>query len=150
MVACVAACALPNPEVGEPDLDLAMFRCKVEPVLVERCAFPACHGSPDRALRLYAPNRSRYGLPGDSLGDPLTEQESELNFQATLGLAVHGPGYAEPLLVAKPLAQSLGGAWHGGAEQYGGQDVFGDVRDPDLATLRVWLEGATEDPSCEP
>ncbi|MBI2896514.1 MAG: hypothetical protein HYY06_23350 [Deltaproteobacteria bacterium] len=146
----LAACALPNPEVGEADLDPAMFRCQVEPVLVDRCAFPACHGNPDRAFRVYAPNRSRYGLPGDSQGDPLTEEESALNLSAALGFASPAPGYSEPLLVAKPLDESLGGAWHGGAEQYDGRDVFRDARDPELAVLRVWLDGATEDSSCAP
>ncbi len=143
-----AGCLQGNPEVDPLALDEAAFRCDVEPMLARRCAYPACHGDRRRPFRVYAPNRLRLGLPGDALAAPLSPEEHDANFEIAAALATPAAGYAESLLVVKPLSSRLGGAYHGGAEQFGGGDVFESSEDPDLALLRAWIAGAVLEPSC--
>ena len=148
-ILALSGCALDNPAAPQA-LDEAFFRCRVEPVLVDSCAFYACHGSEDRPLRLYAPNRLRLAVTEAERAIALTERERLHNYESALRFAGAEPGYSEPLLVVKPLDASAGGGFHRGAEDYGGGDVFLAADDPDLETLRAWTRGATEDPSCEP
>lgn len=145
-----AACVQGNPAVEPELLDEPAFRCQVEPVLARRCAFPACHGDRQRPFRVYAPNRLRFGLPAGALAAPLTADEHAANHRMAAGFAGPSAGYDEPLLVAKPLSVHLGGATHGGAGMFGDADVFEAPDDPELALLRAWIAGATEDPSCAP
>lgn len=145
----VASCALESPPAPQ-SLDRAWFRCRVEPVLVDSCAFYACHGSEDRPFRLYAPNRLRLGVREAERAVALTEPEREHNYEAALRFAAPEEGYGEPLLVVKPLDVAAGGGFHRGAEDYGGGDVFLEPDDPDLEALRGWTQGQTEDPSCVP
>lgn len=145
----LAACAIENDPAPQA-LDAAFFRCEVEPVLAASCAFLACHGAPERPLRLYAPNRLRLDVSEAQRAVALSRAEHDANYRAALRFAQPAAGYAEPLLVVKPLDEALGGAFHRGADDYGGGDVFVDAADPRLATLREWARGATEDPSCTP
>lgn len=145
----LGGCAVDNPPADPPALDEAMFRCRVEPVLVERCAFPACHGSPGRAFRVYGPNRTRLDPRGQDLAGPLVDAEHRANLASALGFASPAPGYDEALLVEKPLAERLGGAEHGANRMFGGQSPFQHGDDPGLMAIRVWLDGATEEASCE-
>jgi hypothetical protein len=145
-VGCVQA----NPEVDPAALDEAAFHCAVEPLLARRCAYPACHGDRRRPFRVYAPNRLRFGLPADALAAPLSAEEHEANFRMASSFATPTAGYAEPLLVGKPLSERLGGAYHGGAEAFGGGDVFESPDDPELGVLRAWIAGATEEAACAP
>ena len=146
----VAACSIDNPVQPEAELDEAMFRCRVEPMLVERCGFPACHGSTARAFVVYGPNRLRLD-PGDpQVEAPLTQAEHSRNFAAAVALTALADGYDEPLIVEKPLAESLGGAFHGATRLYGGTDPFTRASDDGLVALRSWLAGAREEPTCQP
>lgn len=140
-------CVLESPPAPE-SLDEAFFRCEVEPVLAGSCAFHACHGAPERPFRLYAPNRLRLDVPEESRAIALTDAERDHNRRAALRFAQPAPGYEEPLLVVKPLDQALGGAFHRGALDYGGGDVFTEPDDAGLEAIRAWLRGATEDTSC--
>jgi hypothetical protein len=144
-----AACAVDNPTVEPAALDEAMFRCRVEPVLVERCAFPACHGAADRPFRLHGPGRTRLEPAGQAYDAPMSEAEHRANWVSALGFATPAPGYDEALLVEKPLAPRLGGAYHGANRMYGGQAPFQSDADPGLMALRVWLDGAREEASCD-
>ena len=148
LLAALAACTQANPvvEVEGPDVDA--FRCRVEPVLARRCAFAACHGDRARPFRVYAPNRLRFGLPADALAAPLTPDEHAANYEMAASFAQPTAGYEEPLLVGKPLTERLGGAVHGGAEMFGAGDVFETGDDPELAVLRAWIAGATEEEPC--
>lgn len=141
---------LDNGAVVVGALDEDYFRCRVEPVLIERCAFFACHGDGDRFFVVYGPNRLRFELDEDDRGLATTELETAKNYLAALVLAQSVEGYGDPLLVSKPLGEALGGAYHEGAQLYGAGDVFETADDPDLATLRAWLSGEREDPSCVP
>lgn len=144
------ACAVDNPAVAPAALDEPMFRCRVEPVLVERCAFPACHGAPDRPFRLFGPSRARLDPAAQAHDAPLSGAEHDANLTSALAFATPAPGYDEALLVEKPLAARLGGAYHGANELFGGQAPFQRDADPGLMALRVWLDGAREDPACAP
>lgn len=150
LAAALGACAVDNPSVEPAALDEAMFRCRVEPVLVERCAFPACHGAPGRPFRLYGPARTRLDPAAQRYDEPLSEAEHRANLASVRGFATPAPGYDEALLVEKPLAARLGGAYHGANRMFGGQAPFQDDADPGLMTIRVWLDGAREEASCVP
>lgn len=142
-------CAMNNPETPQ-QLDRPYFRCRVEPALIRSCAFYACHGAAERPLRVYGPNRLRLDVPEARRAQRLTDAEHDANYRAALRFAEPVAGHDEPLLVEKPLDESLGGAFHRGAEDYGGDDVFADPDDPGLAALRGWVSGAREEPSCVP
>jgi hypothetical protein len=143
----LSSCALENP-VEPRALDAAFFRCRVEPIVAESCAFLACHGDPARAFRVYAPNRLRLGVPENARALALRPAEHDANFRAALRFAGPADGYEEPLLIAKPLDRAAGGAYHGAIEF--GDDVYADASDPDLETFRAWVNGATEDAACTP
>lgn len=146
----LAGCVSQNEPVIEPLLDADFYRCRVEPIVVARCAFFACHGDPSRPYRVFAPNRMRYGVSEAERALAMTPEETELNYRSAIGFARERAGYDEPLFVAKPLDQTIGGAYHEGAELYGAGDVFTDPDDPELAVLREWIAGAREDASCTP
>jgi hypothetical protein len=147
-----AGCAQPNAAVTPGELDEAFYRCRVESVVVARCAFFACHGDPARPYRIYAPNRMRLDVTEDQRALYLTEAETRANYENAVGFSVstQGYGYDEPLLVEKPLDEAIGGAYHEGAEIYGAGDVFTDPSDPELDLLRAWIAGAREETACVP
>ena len=151
-VAAAAGCTQPNGTVATGELDEAFYRCRVEPVVAARCAFFACHGDPARPYRIYAPNRMRLDVTEDQRALYITAAETRANYDNALGFSVHveAYGYDEPLLVEKPLDETIGGAYHEGAEIYGQGDVFTDPSDPELDVLRAWIAGATEEESCVP
>ena len=150
--AIAGGCSQPNAAITTGELDEAFYRCRVEPVVVARCAFFACHGDPARPYRLYAPNRMRLDVTEDQRALYLTGAETRANYENAIGFSVphEGYGYDEPLLVEKPLDEAIGGAYHEGAEIYGGGDVFTDPSDPELDVLRAWIDGATEEATCVP
>jgi hypothetical protein len=129
-------------------LDPSTFRCRVEPVLLARCAFFACHGSALRPFRVYAPERLRLDVPAELRLLPLTEAEEQANYDMALGFA--DPATGAQQLLTKPLAVEAGGAYHGGALLYGGEDVFSDRADPGYVLLAEWIEGATAASDCVP
>lgn len=129
-------------------LDANAFRCQVEPVLVARCAFFACHGSARRPFRVYAPESLRLDVPAAVRLLPLTEAEEQANYDMARGFADVASGV--PLLLDKPLAVEAGGAYHRGALLYGGEDVFSDREDRGYTLLADWLGGATAPADCVP
>jgi len=133
-------------ELELPELDVSYFRCDVEPVLIKRCSFEACHGTDERPFRVYAPHRLRLdGLAGS----PLTEAEHRANYDKALGFA--GADGAPPLLMLKGLAVEAGGYFHRGAELYGGGDAFLAAEDPGYQTIATWIVGRGQAPTdCTP
>lgn len=149
----LSACSTVESEPAPPaSLDYAFYRCRVEPVVVERCGFFACHGDPSRPYLVFGPNRMRLDVTEAERALAITDAETRINYESAVGfaLALDATGYDEPLLVAKPLDERVGGAYHEGAELYGGADVFTDPADPDLEVLRRWVAGATEAEDCVP
>jgi hypothetical protein len=131
-----------------PALDVPFFRCQVQPVLVARCAFLACHGSGTRYLRVYAPNRLRENVPPAMRNQPLTSAEEAANLASASGFV--GDESHEAWLLAKPLDQNAGGLFHRGQDLYGGDDVFVTRSDPGYQLIDRWIQGETAPASCTP
>ncbi len=151
LMVLVVACS--QSDLSDPappaQLDEAYFRCKVQPVLVARCSFLACHGDPGRPYRLFARQQLRLGVQARDRGIALTEAETRANYSATVELALEGLGdRSDPLLLAKPLDEDGGGYFHRGREMYRGPDAFASREDADYKTLADWTTGAKADPGC--
>lgn len=132
-----------------PDADESFFRCQVQPVIAARCAFMGCHGTPERALPIYAEQRYRLGIDWIDYETPITAEELAANFRAVRGF--FGRGGDEPdLLSEKPLDTSAGGLFHRGKDLYGTDDVFLSAQDRGYLILREFMSGATADPNCVP
>jgi hypothetical protein len=141
-------CVQPDLEAGSSlaALDSDYFRCEVEPVLVKRCAFGACHGSERRPFRIYAPSRLRVGAANTA---SLTEDEHQANFDMARGFASDVDG--EPLLELKPLSTEAGGYFHRGAEIFAGGDSFASTEDHGYQVIVDWArDGATAPSDCTP
>jgi hypothetical protein len=129
-------------------LDEPFFRCRVQPILAGSCAFFACHGDGARYFRVYARNRLRLGKDPLARNDALTDDERAANF-AHAGAFVDAAAPDESLLLRKPVDTAApAGAFHRGAELYGGGDVFPDTGARDFKTLAAWVHGEREDPAC--
>src|SRR6185295_18374908 len=76
LAGCTAVEERPAPRAVAA-LDEATFRTCVEPPLVRRCSYNACHGKPEMAFRLYSLGKLRaVETPTlDSTLAPLTEEE---------------------------------------------------------------------------
>ena len=86
----VAGCPAPDPQGGLPQvplqqaLDYNEFVCGVQPVLVKRCSYLACHGNPDHAFRVYSPGKLRL-LGAETRAKrsaPLSTDEVSRNFES--------------------------------------------------------------------
>lgn len=151
VVALATACTQGGIDAPAPTtmLDRPFFTCQVEPVLVARCAFFACHGSARRPFHVLARNRLRDGVPDEQRETPLTTAEEDANYATALGFT--GDGTRAPaLLLLKPLSTKAGGFYHRGATLYDRGDVFSSKSDPGYQILSSWLAGATAAPDCTP
>jgi len=149
-IAWLAACGgLEDPQPPTA-LDYEAFSCRVEPVLMARCAFGGCHGTEERPLRLYGPGRYRHGdVPPEEVASPITAAESGANYYMAVGLGDE----AEPersMLLLKPLAAGAGGYLHQATELFADVDVFEDTDDQGYLLLLEWLQGGTAEPGCVP
>ena len=131
-----------------PSLDRAFFRCRVQPVLAARCAFPACHGTNVRPFRVFARQRLRLEVPPDRREAALTAEEEAANFARALAFV--GDAETPPLLLAKPLEGREGGFYHRAKTLYGDEDVFATPEDPGYQNIAAWLRGDVDDPGCVP
>ncbi len=121
-----------------PDPGLASFQNDIEPVLVERCAFPVCHGNAERPFRLRAPARYRPDRLHSELEHPLDEQETAANYKMVRGFAdLEAPGGA--LLLLKPLDIDAGGYFHRARGSYRSTDVFASENDCGYRLIANWL-----------
>jgi hypothetical protein len=138
LVACQSGLSEPKPL---PPLDEAYFRCRVQPVLTKSCAAFACHGDARRYFHVFARNRLRLQGTEKDRNLALSDVERAANFEAARAFAE-----GDAPLTIKPLTSS--GAYHRGAEIFGGGNVFATTDDPDWKTLDDWIHGAKEDPKC--
>lgn len=147
-VAAVVACAS---DLHDPKplatLDEAYFRCRVQPVLARSCSQLACHGDSRRFFRVFARNRLRSGGAESERDVPMRDEEVRANFDAARAMIDEGDVELS-LFFTKPLDARAGGAFHRGAEIFGGGNVFLSRDEPDYMTLRAWVRGAREDRSC--
>lgn len=122
--------------------DRARFEAEVLPILARDCAFPTCHGRPERFLRLYVPGRTRLD-PATPAGAPPTQAELDADYERARGMlqpSEDDPAGDAPLL-RKPLDVTAGGAPHRGLDRFG-RDVFAAPDDPRYVTIRAWIEGS--------
>jgi hypothetical protein len=153
-----------------PALDLDYYKCKVEPILDQKCSQLACHGTEDgRALRTYARGRLRNAdetvtetgcsSPGKQvpLADCIggiecicwsgahTATEWQRNYDAARGFALDASGNALPAGsedASELIVQPIvGGKAHAGIHLF-------KAGDPDHTTLAAWLGGAALGQAC--
>ncbi len=119
------------------DLDEATFKTCVEPSMLKRCSYAACHGREQMPFRLYSVGKLRMQAPGslEALLAPLTEDEHHANYLDALGFTFRAKP-EENLLWRKALP-----AGDGGYEHVGGA-IFRGIDDPDAVALLDWLGGA--------
>lgn len=152
LVLCMlaTACAVDNPPLTTSPVRRSSFECAVQPVLVQHCSMPACHGNPSRKLQVLAPGRMRLAgelaqaqatqAPEDHAAGyhpPLTWAETDFNFHQARSMVLQGQAPDDCALLNRPLAVSAGGLYHAP-----GGDVFSSVDDPGYQALRRWLAGA--------
>ncbi len=77
----------------------------------------------------------------------MTPVERRFDFDATRA-QVNREEPSQSLLLLKPLDESAGGYFHGGATEYGLGDVYLTKDDPDYQVLLDWAAGAREQPDC--
>jgi hypothetical protein len=167
-VVLLAGCPATNPSQGiapgnDPDtlLDYNYFVCNVQPVLIRRCSYLACHGNAHHALRLYSPGKLRLVDDGTLSGRDatLTANEVELNFQSAAGLVLTAsasermrPDFQKVLLLGKPLARRAGGAEHHGVGIFPVYPAQTIQEDPEFTALVQWVQGVKQptplDQSC--
>jgi len=146
VVSLLVGCEVESPTREALAFDQASFHCEVEPVLMARCAFYACHGSEARPFRVYAPNRLRLDPSVPSLAAPLSAQESDANRASALAMVQDA---SEPLLLQKPLDVDAGGLFHKGKSLYQGRDSFSTADDVGYRAIEAWIAGAIRPSSCE-
>jgi hypothetical protein len=170
----LAKCGTTNTKPTEaavlPKLDVDYYKCNVEPILDRSCAHMGCHGTETgRALRVYARGRLRHTgemLPQTTCGNPNgmvlsdkcigsiecgcftaphTATEWSRNFDAARGLDLDANGMPLPAgmedtsdLIAQPI---VGGKAHAGVHLFA-------AADPEHATFKSWLGGATLGKAC--
>jgi hypothetical protein len=154
-----AGCPANDPATGlattPPDqlLDYTQFVCTVQPVLIRRCSYLACHGNADHALRVFSVGKLRLGDASTrALRDaPLTADEVERNFQSATGLVLPASAEARqaedvsqvPLLL-KPLASRFGGSEHHGLAIFPVYPATMPANDPEWQALVSWVGGAKQ------
>ncbi len=132
LVGCVEGPGLSDLPRG----DAQAFADEVQPILGPGCANPACHGSEQRPLELYATGLHRAD-PADLYSDaPLHDLELERNQRAAEAMLAGLEAAADSPLLTKPLSPD-----HGGSEHRGGVQ-FVDPSELDYLTLLDWAEAA--------
>jgi hypothetical protein len=155
-VAALAGCPAPDPAHGLATtappaqvLDYNEFVCAVEPVLIRRCSYLACHGSAEHALRIYSPGKLRLTAVAnrDARDARLSADEIARNFESTVGM-VYDANQTDrqtandwvPLLV-KPVRASFGGSEHHGVGIFPVYPAPDLAHDPEWGALAAWVAG---------
>jgi len=112
------------------------FTREVYPVLLRDCAFPSCHGAPERFLRVLGPGRTR--LYDDvAPRDAALLEEVVLSYERARSLLGSAQAPEDSLLLKKPLDLAAGGQAHAGADAFG-RNVYRAKSDPGYEVLRAW------------
>jgi hypothetical protein len=132
-------------------LDYNFFVCNVQPVLMRRCSYLACHGTAQHALRLYSPGKLRLTDDGtrNTRDSGLSADEVQLNYRAASGMVLTAtpaqraqPDVQAVLLLGKPLARRAGGGEHHGVGIFPAYPAFDPADDPEWNALVQWVQGA--------
>jgi hypothetical protein len=120
--------------------DFQSFQREVYPVLLRDCGFPACHGAPERFLRVWGPGRNRLltssGIAPGAFDIP-TGDELSNSFELAKSMIDERDRKSSPLL-RKPLAAAAGGAGHLGVDNYG-RDIYRTQSDTGYVTIARWV-----------
>jgi hypothetical protein len=127
--------------------DGAQFAREVYPVLLRDCAFPACHGAPERFLRVVGPGRTRLYADVAPREAPLLE-EVVLSYERARSLLGSAEAPEDSLLLDKPLDIAAGGQTHGGADSFG-RNLFRSTSDSRYVLLREWARSSGTVPDDE-
>jgi len=130
-----------------PAPDEAYFRCNVQPIVTKSCSMFLCHGDTARYFTVFARNRLRFGV--DERNAEMVEPEWRFDYDATRA-QIDREEPEKSLLLMKPLDESAGGYYHGGAVEFGQGDVFLSAEEEDYQTLVAWVNGATSPADCGP
>lgn len=128
-----------------PAVDEAFFRCNVQPIVTKSCSMFLCHGDTKRYYTVFARNRLRFGV--DERNAEMIEPEWRYAYDATRA-HIDREEPDESLLLKKPLDESAGGYFHGGATEFGQGDVYLSEDEQDYQTLSAWVNGATASADC--
>lgn len=109
---------------------------EVYPVLMRDCGFHACHGSEERAFRIYGPGRARLTDDVRSL-EALTGDEISLSFSIALSM-IDAEHPEQSFLLKKPLALEAGGYAHGGIDDFG-RNVYRTKDDEGYKVIERWV-----------
>lgn len=134
VVASATAGCLGSPEpVAIPTFGgVGPFEQTAQPVLVERCANPSCHGGDARPLEIYATLRHRLQQDSIFVDEPISDEELTLNQQRAacfINDLDHGSSLAR-----KPLPVEEGGVQHAGGI------IFQRGDDPAYLPLKAWVD----------
>lgn len=142
----LAACGAIEEPSQIPDADPLVFREEIYPILLDDCAFPACHGNGDRFLAVYGPGRTRQS-PETLPYDPPTPEELAFSFTRARSMLLSEEGVRQSPFLRKPLAVAAGGAGHEGDDPWG-QAIFASKDDPRFQAMFFWaaLGEQGEDP----
>ena len=128
-----------NPYRPLPEPDFDEFVTEVQPVLTEHCASVGCHGTPDRALTVFAVGflRARASFPGAPLDEGgLTPAELTWNYDALRMRLLDEADADSARLLLKCLDPALGGISHAD-----GFVAFEDRDARGFQVLRAWIAG---------
>jgi len=135
-------------------LDYDQFVCTVQPTLIRRCSYLACHGNADHALRVFSIGKLRITEPltrAERSETLLTADEVDANWRSASALAASGPADARAagdpagvVLLSKPLASDFGGSEHQGLAIFPAwpAGTLGD--DAEWKALVAWVGGAKQ------
>ena len=109
------------------------FAAEAGPILTERCSDYACHGNDVQPFALYAVSRRRLKPEDRFTSHPLSLDEVDANFHATLGF-LNADRARDTTLIRKALGIGGTGGHRGGA-------VFEAPSDPRCRALMRWIDG---------
>jgi hypothetical protein len=150
LVWACCACADTGGEGTVARREFQQFQREAYPVLLRDCAFPACHGAPERFFRVWGPGRVR--LPGKMTTPEAFDLPTGDELSTTYSLALSMIDQEHPkqsLLLRKPLAVSAGGAGHLGVDAYD-RDVYRTAQDSGFLTLARWVHSEPPPAPAEP
>ncbi|MBI2894305.1 MAG: hypothetical protein HYY06_12200 [Deltaproteobacteria bacterium] len=154
-------CKPPTGPVTLPELDMAFFRCEVEPILDRGCSMMGCHGT-NRPLRVFSRGRLRNSEVVQRVDSclkrgevdlaeagsatvmcegwlPHTDAEWKKNFDSARAFLMGVGSPEDSELLRQPV---VGGMPHEGVHLF-------DRGDADYQTILEWLGGATRE-ECDP
>jgi hypothetical protein len=147
---------------AHPDqfLDYNEFVCHVQPILIKRCSFLACHGDSHHAFRLYSLGKLRMvDTPTRAARSVqlLSADEVEANFESTSGLLYANSAaersaadLSKVLLLGQAMAAKFGGSEHKGVAMFPAWPAATPDDDPEWQALKAWVAGAKQPSPVEP